>query len=72
MSVNNSASVTCNCQFRQINPQIVKKHLELFKNTEIGDLHFREELITFYLQWHYFLLFIPDFKNSLKLNYQFY
>ena len=47
MSVNNTASITYNCQFRQTNPHTVKKHSELFKNTDIVDLHYREKLINF-------------------------
>ena len=46
-----------NCQFRQTNPYTVKKHSELFKNTDIVDLHYREKLIIFFPTMKFFPTF---------------
>lgn len=63
MSVNNSASITCNGQFRQTNPQTIKKYLKLFKNTDTVDLPLREELMTLFPTMNFSLIFISDFKT---------
>lgn len=68
MSVNNSASITCNGRFRQTNPQTIKKHLRLFKNTNTVDLHLREELIAFFPTVNFSLIFISDFKKLIKVE----
>ena len=57
MSVNNTASIMYHCQFRQTNPYTVKKHSELFKNTDIVDLHYREKLIIFFPTMKFFPTF---------------